>query len=171
MTTALARLRERGDREAVGEGLADFGRRKQPLTPGFAVPSPLGEGRYQLRPAVNPNVETRVRRLRLRLLTAGPLLGPQPPDRPLPKLGSLPFEIIFSLPTDFFPTLAKGLGSENRQVSAVGPARQGCGRESSNPFLDIAFALACEEPLCQACQASAERVGARPHHNPCPKPH
>ena len=43
LTTAFARLRERGDREAVGEGLADFGRRKQPLTPGFAVPSPLGE--------------------------------------------------------------------------------------------------------------------------------
>ena len=59
LTTALARLRERGDREAVGEGLADFGRRKQPLTPGFAVPSPLGEGRYQLRSHVNPNVETR----------------------------------------------------------------------------------------------------------------
>jgi hypothetical protein len=50
LTTALARLRERGDREAVGEGFAHFARRKQPLTPGFAVPSPLGEGRYQLRP-------------------------------------------------------------------------------------------------------------------------
>ena len=47
LTTALARLRERGDREAVGEGFADLERRKQPLTPGFAVPSPLGEGRYQ----------------------------------------------------------------------------------------------------------------------------
>jgi tRNA (cmo5U34)-methyltransferase len=50
LTTAVARLRERGDREAVGEGLGDFARRKQPLTPGFAVPSPLGEGRYPLRP-------------------------------------------------------------------------------------------------------------------------
>ena len=40
LTTALARLRERGDREAVGEGLADSGRRKQPLTPGFALPFP-----------------------------------------------------------------------------------------------------------------------------------
>ena len=50
LTTALARLRERGDREAVGEGFADLERRKQPLTPGFAVPSPLGEGRYQPRP-------------------------------------------------------------------------------------------------------------------------
>jgi len=46
--TALARLRERGDREAVGEGSADGDGRKQPLTPGFAVPSPLGEGCYQL---------------------------------------------------------------------------------------------------------------------------
>src|SRR6516164_7320793 len=50
LTTALARLRERGDREAVGEGFADLPRSKQALTPGFAVPSPLGEGRYQLRP-------------------------------------------------------------------------------------------------------------------------
>jgi len=33
-----------------GRGFADFARRKQPLTPGLAVPSPLGEGRYQLRP-------------------------------------------------------------------------------------------------------------------------
>jgi hypothetical protein len=32
-------------RGGVGEGFADFARRKQPLTPGFAVPSPLGEGR------------------------------------------------------------------------------------------------------------------------------
>jgi hypothetical protein len=46
---ALARLRERGDREAVGEGFAGLARKKQPLTSGFAVPSPLGEGRYQLR--------------------------------------------------------------------------------------------------------------------------
>jgi len=37
-------------REAVGEGFADLPLSKQPLTPGFAVPSPLGEGRYQLRP-------------------------------------------------------------------------------------------------------------------------
>ena len=73
LTTAFARLRERGDRDAVGEGLADFGRRKQPLTPGFAVPSPLGEGRYQLRPAVNPNVETR-----------GAWLKPCPDTRPRP---------------------------------------------------------------------------------------
>ena len=48
LTTALARLRERGDREAVGEGFAGFARRKQPLTPGFAVPSPPGEGCYPL---------------------------------------------------------------------------------------------------------------------------
>src|SRR6516162_3462848 len=39
-----------GDRDAVGEGLADLAGRKQPLTPGCAVPSPLGAGRYQLRP-------------------------------------------------------------------------------------------------------------------------
>jgi len=50
LTTALARLRERADREAVGEGFAESPRRKQPPTPGFAVPSPLGEGRYQPRP-------------------------------------------------------------------------------------------------------------------------
>jgi hypothetical protein len=49
LITALARLRERGDREAVGEGFVAYTRRKQPLTPGFAVPSPLGEGCYQLR--------------------------------------------------------------------------------------------------------------------------
>ncbi len=30
-----------GDRKAVGEGFSDGARRKQPLTPGFAVPSPL----------------------------------------------------------------------------------------------------------------------------------
>ena len=36
LTTALARLRERGDRVAVGEGIADPARKKQPLTPGFA---------------------------------------------------------------------------------------------------------------------------------------
>jgi hypothetical protein len=35
------------DGEAWVKGLADFARRKQLLTPGFAVPSPLGEGRYQ----------------------------------------------------------------------------------------------------------------------------
>ena len=29
-------------------------RSKQPLTPGFAVPSPLGEGGYQLRPRGEP---------------------------------------------------------------------------------------------------------------------
>ena len=54
------RAGERGDREAVGEGFVDW-REKQPLTPGFAVPSPLGEGRYQLRPgpAVNSNLEVR----------------------------------------------------------------------------------------------------------------
>src|SRR6516165_4300546 len=51
-------LAGKGGPRSVGEGLADFGRRKQPLTPGFAVPSPLGGGRYQLRPAVNPNAET-----------------------------------------------------------------------------------------------------------------
>ena len=31
----------RGDRVAVGEGIADPARKTQPLTPGFAVPSPL----------------------------------------------------------------------------------------------------------------------------------
>jgi len=42
--------RQRGDPACgMGEGFADFARRKQPLTPGFAAPSPLGEGRYQLR--------------------------------------------------------------------------------------------------------------------------
>ena len=47
LTTALARLRERGDPpRRVGEGFADLAPSKQPLTPGFAVPSPLGEGRY-----------------------------------------------------------------------------------------------------------------------------
>jgi hypothetical protein len=30
-----------GDRVTVGEGIADPARKKQPLTPGFAVPSPL----------------------------------------------------------------------------------------------------------------------------------
>jgi hypothetical protein len=54
LRTALARLRERGDREAVGEGFADFAPRKQPLTPGFAVPSPPGEGCYQLWPRCEP---------------------------------------------------------------------------------------------------------------------
>jgi hypothetical protein len=44
LRTALARLRERGDREAVGEGFADLAPRKQPLTPGFAVPSPPRRG-------------------------------------------------------------------------------------------------------------------------------
>src|SRR5262249_36940364 len=44
LTTALARLRERGDRVAVGEGIADPARKKQPLTSGFAVPSPLRGG-------------------------------------------------------------------------------------------------------------------------------
>src|SRR5215469_7619349 len=33
----------------MGERFADFAPRKQPLTPGSVVPSPLGEGRYQLR--------------------------------------------------------------------------------------------------------------------------
>jgi len=42
LTAALARLRERRDCEAVGEGFAGFVPRKQPLTPGFAVPSRLG---------------------------------------------------------------------------------------------------------------------------------
>jgi len=55
------------------------------------------------------------------------------------------------LPAGFFPTLAKRLRSECREISAVGPARKGSGRESSNPFLEIAFAPACEKPLCQAC--------------------
>jgi hypothetical protein len=33
----------------MGEGFAAYTRRKQPLTPGFAVPSHLGEGCYQVR--------------------------------------------------------------------------------------------------------------------------
>ena len=49
LTIALARLRERGDRKAMGEGSAEGDGREQPLTPGFAVPSPLGEGCYQVR--------------------------------------------------------------------------------------------------------------------------
>jgi hypothetical protein len=75
------------------------------------------------------------------------------------------------LPTDFLPSLAKRLRSESRQVSTVGPARNGSDREASNPFLDIPIALACEKLLRQACQASGKRVHARPHHNPCPKTH
>jgi len=42
----------------VGEGFADLAPRKLPLTPGFAVPSPLGEGRINCSPAASPNVET-----------------------------------------------------------------------------------------------------------------
>jgi hypothetical protein len=74
LTTALARLRERGDREAVGEGFADCARSKQPLNPGFAVPSRLRDGRYQLRPRckskcrnprarVKPGTDTECRRI------------------------------------------------------------------------------------------------------------
>ena len=48
--TALARLRERGDHEVVGEGFGICSAKKVPLTPGCAVPSPFGEGRDQLRP-------------------------------------------------------------------------------------------------------------------------
>ena len=33
----------------MGEGIADPARKKQPLTPGFAVPSPPGEGVIQPR--------------------------------------------------------------------------------------------------------------------------
>ena len=50
LRTALARLRERGDPGEPGwvrDSLILHGR-KQPLTPGFAVPAPLGEGCYQL---------------------------------------------------------------------------------------------------------------------------
>jgi outer membrane protein, multidrug efflux system len=71
LTTALARLRERGDPpRRVGEGFADFARRKQPLTPGFAVPSPLGEGRYQLGPRCDSraSVASRLRGTRLLLI-------------------------------------------------------------------------------------------------------
>jgi len=57
LTTALARLRE-GGRDAVGEGFAVAGR-KQPLTPGFAVPSPLGEGGYQLSSPVSSPGESK----------------------------------------------------------------------------------------------------------------
>ena len=42
----------------MGEGFADLAPRKLPLTPGFAVPSPLGEGRINCSPAASPNVET-----------------------------------------------------------------------------------------------------------------
>ena len=43
----------------MGEGFADLARSKQPLTPVFAVPSPLGEGRYQLRPRCESKYRTR----------------------------------------------------------------------------------------------------------------
>jgi hypothetical protein len=45
LNTALARLREREDRAAVGEGSADFAGAKQPSPP--ATPYPLGQGCYQ----------------------------------------------------------------------------------------------------------------------------
>jgi hypothetical protein len=65
LTAALARLRERGDPpRRVGEGLADLHEEKQPLTPGFAVPSRLGEGRYQLW----PRCESKCRNSRARLV-------------------------------------------------------------------------------------------------------
>ena len=63
LATALARLRERGDREAVGEGFADFGRRKQPLTPGFVVPSPeCGSSAAVLHGGLRPQNLQNVRR-------------------------------------------------------------------------------------------------------------
>jgi hypothetical protein len=82
-------LRRLGEKEdpgcGMGEGFADFERRKQPLTPGFAVPSPLGpweRGVITSGPAVNPNVETRVPRLKgvlsLRSRGASPPLGMGP---------------------------------------------------------------------------------------------
>jgi len=76
--TALARLRERGDREAVGEGLADGDARKQPLTPGFALPSPLGEGCYQVRRS--REVKTS------KLQEAGVSPGPTKAQNTLPEL-------------------------------------------------------------------------------------
>ena len=44
--------------DALFSAAADLLRELRHLTPGFAVPSPLGEGRYQLRPAVNLKVKT-----------------------------------------------------------------------------------------------------------------
>ena len=57
--------RQRGGprRVGVGEEFADWVRRKRPLTPGFAIPSPLGEGRYQPR----PHCECKCRNSRARL--------------------------------------------------------------------------------------------------------
>jgi hypothetical protein len=55
---ALARLRERGDREAVGEGIARFARMKQPLTPASPYPLPLERAVINCDLAVNPNVQT-----------------------------------------------------------------------------------------------------------------
>jgi hypothetical protein len=53
---ALARLRERGDREAVGEGFARFARMKQP--PASPYPLPLERAVINCDLAVNPNVQT-----------------------------------------------------------------------------------------------------------------
>ena len=50
---------------AVGEGLADFARRNQPLTrPASPYPPPWERAVINSGPAVNPNVETRVARLK-----------------------------------------------------------------------------------------------------------
>ena len=45
--TALARLRERGDRAAVGEGFGILNAKKQPLTP--ASPYPMSLKMYKLQ--------------------------------------------------------------------------------------------------------------------------
>jgi hypothetical protein len=47
LTTALARLRERGDRAAVGERFADLHEESNP-SPQLHRTLSLGEGRYQL---------------------------------------------------------------------------------------------------------------------------
>jgi len=57
LTTALSRLRERGDREAVGEGLAGFAGKKQPLTPAAPYPRLLERAVINRRPPGNPNVQ------------------------------------------------------------------------------------------------------------------
>ena len=60
LTTALARLQERGHPpRRVGEGFADFARRKQPLTLASPYPLPSERAVINCGPAVNPDVETR----------------------------------------------------------------------------------------------------------------
>ena len=58
LTTALARLRERGDREAVDEGFADLQEENNPSPPAAPYPLPSERAVINCGPAVNPNVET-----------------------------------------------------------------------------------------------------------------